>query len=278
MSRMLGYLAQHPSAASSAVGGALFDAFAALARVHQDGWGTAASTPSGVVRATSSPDALTGADELARQTQSRATARLLYLRFASAGSAPAPENCQPFVRHGIAFAHNGLLSPRDRAWDLLSPDERSHLRGTTDSEVYLALVIRELFVDETADAGVAVARAATRLRALYPDACLNALLLTRDGLVAVQSSAGRPPPLAAFASRGHRTEDLPPGHGPDYNVIATTTLRNGTTIVSTSGVEREGWRILPEDSVTLITLAGTRTIPLPPSPTPIAIRSYSRGG
>jgi predicted glutamine amidotransferase len=262
MSRMLGYLTPHTSDASSAVGAALLDAFAALARVHQDGWGAAVATASGAVKATWSTEALSGSDELARHTQGDATARLVYLRFASAGSAPATENCQPFVRHGIAFAHNGVLSPRDRAWDLLSPNERSHLRGTTDSEVYFALVIRELFVDETADAADAAARTAARLRALYPDACLNALLLTRDGLVAVQSSAGRPPPLAAFTSRGQLFEDLPPGHGPDYNALATTTLNNGTIVVCTSGVEREGWRLLPEDSVTRITAAGETMIPL----------------
>lgn len=262
MSRMLGYLGARPVDAASAVGVETLGGFAALARVHADGWGIAETDRRGAVTGVWRTDRLRDARELTSRTAHRAVSRVLYVRFASAGSPTSPANIQPFVRHGLAFAHNGLLTPRDLAAGLLSADERGHLRGTTDSELYFALLLRELLGGGAAAVAEAAARATARLRALYPDACLNALILSRDELIAVQSSADRPPPLAAFAARGHDLDELPPGHGDDYNRLEIAELPEGTTVVSTSGVLRGERRFLPQDSVTRVTTESVRAIAL----------------
>lgn len=262
MSRMLAYLAPRSADAARAVGDEILDSFAALSRVHADGWGIAEADRNGKVTGLWRTDRLHDARELTHHTAHRAASRILYLRFASAGAPASLVNSQPFVRHGVAFAHNGLLAPRNLAADLLSADERAHLRGTTDSELYFALLLRDLLGGDATAVAEAAARATARLRTLYADACLNALILSRGELIAVQSSADRPPPLAAFVARGHVLDELPPGHGDDYNRLQIAELPEGTTVVSTSGVLRSERRFLPEDSVTRVTTESVRTFAL----------------
>jgi predicted glutamine amidotransferase len=244
MSRMIGFVTDRPSSPSRALGGDLLDSFLALSALHCDGWGYAS-----VVHSDPLPRVSTGLGPVRAEWHPVvATSGLLYLRFASAGAAVTPENLQPFIGDGIAFAHNGALVPRELAERRLTDAERAALRGTTDSEVYFAKLRRRLaatgsLTPETLAAGVA------RVRALYPAACLNAMLLVGDALVVVHSPGTVAPPLAAFAARGVADDRLPPGHHAGYNVLATTRLATGARVVATSGVDTTGWQKLEADTV-----------------------------
>ncbi|TXN30412.1 class II glutamine amidotransferase [Lacisediminihabitans profunda] len=252
---MLGYVAPRAHRTSEAIGTDTLAQFTALAHLHADGWGVATLDASGDVGVTGGRSQASPA-ELAPHVDPPARARTIYLRFASRGSPPTPENTQPFLRDRLAFQHNGLMAPRDRALEMLSVEDRLHLRGTTDSEVYFAVLRSELQGQPTGDPGLSdVARAVTRLRAQYPASCLNALLLTKHGLIVVHSAGTASAPLAAFAAREADPTRLPPGHGSDYNILRYTSTESGAHVVSTTGVEQDGWTDLPADSISLITAA-----------------------
>lgn len=257
MSRMLAAIAASPATAVDMIGAALRDEFAQLSHLHADGCASAHLDENGTVtRRLAVPVPTLGRDEHAR-------AHLLYLRFASAGAPASAENSQPFVRDNAAFAHNGLLSPRDALLSILTRPDM--LTGSTDSEAYAALVHEQARLprgDKGARSMIdALAAAAARLRTIYPEACLNAVLLTPAGLHVVYSPGAGPAPLAAFAQRGHTAPNLPPEHDDaSYNLLKMTELdsRGGTThVVATSGINRHGWSELPRDTVTLVPGSGS---------------------
>lgn len=264
MSRMIAYVAAAPLDGPSALGADRLAQFAGLARLHADGWGTAWVEPGGRVRATGSPESAASAD-LVRRLAEPSTTRLAYLRFASRGAPPAPENVQPFLRHGAAFAHNGLLAPRESALALLTPTEQAALRGITDSEIYFSVLRRALESDPEAgtahdDVAARLARAVSEVRHRFEHSCLNALLLTPAALYVVHSAGTAPPPHAAFAERGFDRGDLPPGHDASYNTLWTTVTDAGTRIVSTTGIDVDGWSPLPPDTVTAVTAEVLRSV------------------
>lgn len=262
MSRMLSYVAREPLSMAAAVGDDLLAQFAALSRLHADGWGTAwRDAATGAVLTAGAATPLDGPDEWAAALSAPSTARMVYLRFASRGAPPAPENVQPFRRDDAAFQHNGLVSPREDALALLGHEQRAELRGTTDSEVYFAVV-------RTSGHGVGafgdpsgIARGVARLRAHFPAACLNAMLLTESGLRVVHAAGTARVPLAAFVDRGADVAALPPGHDDDYNTLRTTASPSGARIVATTGIDQEGWTRLADESVFVVTedgVAGVR--------------------
>lgn len=257
MSRMLAFSSPTPISWADAVGAERMGAFSALASLHADGWG-AASTEHGEaayehgVRGHGSVDPFGPAAIAELAAAPPASAGLLYLRFASAGP-PALDDIQPFVRDGVAFQHNGALAPRDALIALLDDDERSRLRGTTDSEVYAARVRREILALDPAQAPAqalaqAVARGVGAVRARFGEACLNAFVLAHGMLAVVHSPGSVPLPAAAFARRGWRG-DLPPGHDERYNVLSVT--RDPVVTVATTGIDQSGWDPLPVETVSV---------------------------
>ena len=274
MSRMLAFVADRTLTPREALGEGLLAAFADLASLHADGWGSAWIDAGGEVASVGSveafePGELDGAEASA--------ARLMYLRFASKGSPALSENTQPFVRNGLAFQHNGLLAPRDRALGLLAPADVAEIVGTTDSEVYFAVVRRHLREagPNVAARLAAIAAAVNELRAVYPDACLNAFLLDGARLYVVHSAGRAATPLPAFAERGFTPESLPPGHGPDYNTLWVGRAASGAVVVATTGVDQQGWDVLPRDSVSCIDAAGIRSVPIEPAVANAGLRSVS---
>lgn len=249
MSRMLAYVAAEPMSSADALDDRLLAQFAALARLHADGWGTAwLDGSTGVVRSVASADAPVGGAEWMDALAVPSTARMIYLRFASRGAAPAPENSQPFHRDSRAFQHNGLLSPREDLLDLLDLDERAALRGTTDSEAYFA-VLRGFARGPAGWAAPTIARGVARVRTRFYAACLNAMLLSESGLFVVHAPGTVPAPLGAFAARGADLDTLPPGHDEDYNTLRTTTRGGGVRLVATTGVDHRDWTRLDDESV-----------------------------
>jgi predicted glutamine amidotransferase len=257
---MLAYVGHRPVDAAAAFGDDLLASFAARSRVHADGWGAGWRTESGVAARLATGRPATR-DDLARAIRMPTTAALLYLRFGSAGTGLSETEAQPFVFGDEAFQHNGALAPADRLRSQLTDDERATLRGSNDSELYFTRLRRALRPGTAIDP-TRIADAVAAVRASYPDACLNALLLTPDALVAVHSSAGRPAPLAAFAARGLDVADLPPGHGTDYNALFTRRTPSGARVVATTGIPLGGWDPLPENTVSLLTPDSVASVPI----------------
>ena len=258
---MIAYLSPAGALSSEeALGGEVWRSFLALSALHRDGWGIASidgRDGSGPRLAVGPGDEGTG---MRIAGAAPAAGRLHYLRFASAGSAVRAENLQPFAADGVAFAHNGALVPRAAALDALPAAERTRLRGDTDSEVYAAHV--RLALGAGGDPEEAVAAAVAGMRALFPAACLNALVLAGGELLAVHAAGTVPPPWAAFARRGATT--LPPGHDADYNVLSAAVLPSGVQAVASRGVAGDGWRPLPADTVTRFAPgAPPRTVRIP---------------
>lgn len=250
---MLGYAAAEPLAVADALGDRLLAEFAALSRLHADGWGTAWLDPhSGAVECVVGANAPIGGHQWAAALSEPSAARMIYLRFASHGAPASPENSQPFLRDQAAFQPNGLLVPRDELLDLLDPGERSRLRGTTDSEAYFSVVRASSRAARPIPArwsATTIARDVARVRSRFPAACLNAMLVTRSGLRVVHAAGTAPAPLAAFAGRGADLDSLPPGHDDDYNMLRMTSTGDGTRIVATTGVDQCGWTRLAENTV-----------------------------
>jgi glutamine amidotransferase len=257
MSRMLAYIAAEPLPLASAVSEPLLAQFTDLARLHADGWGTAwRDVATGEVRTAGSATAPVGGEEWAQALAPATTSRMLYLRFASRGAPPAPENVQPFLRDGTAFQHNGLIAPRGDLVELLTADGRRELRGTTDSEAYFTAVrtaVRQApgFYDPAA-----VAHAVARVRTRFAGACLNAMILTDSTLIIIHAEGTTGAPLTAFAGRGFGADALPTGHDDSYNALSTTVSATGARIIATTGIDQESWTKLDDEFVFTVSPGG----------------------
>lgn len=267
MSRMLGYIAEEPLSLDRAVGQAVLTQFTDLARLHADGWGTAWRDPAtGAVRTAGSATAAVGGEEWNLAVRQASTSRLLYLRFASRGAPPAPENTQPFLRDSAAFQHNGLISPREDLLSLLSARDATALRGTTDSEAYFAVLRSTVRQSSDSCDATSVARAVARVRTRFPTACLNGMLVTKATLMIVHAAGAVGAPLAAFAGRGFGVGALPPGHDDGYNALSTTVSATGAQIVATTGIDQASWTRLDDESVFTFSRAGISRTPIPRHP------------
>jgi predicted glutamine amidotransferase len=159
-------------------------------------------------------------------------------------------NTHPFTGDGLAFAHNGSVPVDGPLEQLLSPARAAALTGTTDSERYFAVVRRHL--RKAPDLPTATLAAVRELRALYPLASLNALLLDGTSLVAVHASArsALPPEDTELC----REAGLPQDHLDDYFALRIRHTAEGVQIGST-GFGQAGWEPLPADCITTIGLA-----------------------
>jgi glutamine amidotransferase len=108
---------------------------------------------------------------------------LAHIRHATAGE-PSVENTHPFEQHGRLFAHNGVLG------DL--PGLRRRLgrhielvHGTTDSELYFALITKRI-EEADGDVGAGITAAANEIAADFPLYSLNMLITTATDVWALR--------------------------------------------------------------------------------------------
>lgn len=257
MCRLLGYVARTATSFSEVIGHGQSAAFQRLARVHGDGWGAmwvrdARSGPS-LRRFRTQGDGLLDEALTSALATCPARAGVAHLRMATGGLPVRLTNTHPFTDGRFGLAHNGSIVPTAGLRDLLSAASIARLTGTTDSEMYFALV-RER-VHDGLQLGAAVGAAVTTLRAHYPVASLNAMVLSRRELVVVRASTDAPPPLHHFANRGFAPDDLPLGHGPDYYRLSWRRAGADAIAFASSGIDTAGWAQLPRDSVTTVDLA-----------------------
>ncbi|WP_326584670.1 class II glutamine amidotransferase [Streptomyces sp. NBC_00481] len=268
---MLGYAAARPTSFHLLIGDEQLARFVSLSAVHGDGWGTswlaadAADNAPERVRTHRSPDSADG-DPLFRTHAETvlSTARLAHLRWATVGFPVALRNTHPFHTDGMSFAHNGKIASDGELDELLAGHGQTELAGDTDSERYFALVRGELRTDPT-ETPSAVLRAATALRGRYPNASLNAMLLTGTELVIVHANA--------LASNPVKDLRAMPGEPPTDHLSAYFLMRwrrtaDGSLVFVSSGIDAQGWQPLPEESVTTVDLRSLtmRTVTISPLP------------
>lgn len=260
MCRLFAYAAPRETTVSEVIGAETAEAFQQMTKVHNDGWGTAwlAAGPGETLPEVESLRISTPGqhDPLLTSSlhESPSLARLVHLRLATDDHKRTKVNTHPFVADGIAFAHNGSIIPVERFADLLEPEAFENTEGTTDSELYFALVrqtIRE--VDGTVADGVV--RALQILRGAFPGSSFNAVLLTQDELIVVHANSTARVTDEVFRSYGIDPDDLPIDHTDKYYKLAMKQHDDGTTVFSSTGIDLAGWTRIPDDTITHIDLA-----------------------
>jgi predicted glutamine amidotransferase len=244
MCRLLGWAGRQPIAVADVLGPAALADFTALSLQHSDGWGMgwwpeplpANGSPSSERSTTRAADDPHFAD-LIRSIH--ADAAFVHLRWANTGMAVQPANTHPFVRGGMAFAHNGAIHPFDRIDEITPAGYESEVRGTTDSERYFMAIAARLDAGDTMRD--AVAAVVERIFAEFLPTSLNAMLLAPDALYVVSAHDN---------SRAPKRDD---GSGPDPNFYTLSSRVVGDSLViASSGFaqpQADGWRPLPNMSL-----------------------------
>ncbi|WP_197379276.1 class II glutamine amidotransferase [Mycolicibacterium mengxianglii] len=261
MCRLLGVVSVNPISIADAVGDSVLRDFAALTKIHGDGWGVAGvdhlgDTPHIQVSA----GCALGDPEFDAATHDRRfSAALVHLRWATNGLAVEPQNSHPFLADGVAMAHNGSIKPMAPLDDLLEPAVAAALRGTTDSERYFAVIRQHR---RTApNLAEAVRRAVVQLRQIYPDASLNALILGEGTLIVVDAHAHSR--LLDEDIEEINGTDLPAEHLEDYFALRIARPADGVVVVASTGFGDLGWEPLAAESVTAISMRDLTVEQLP---------------
>lgn len=181
MCRLLGWAASSPRTLADLLGEEDLDSFTDLSRKHGDGWGVAwrSGTDLAVRKGT---EAAYASPEFTRWTHSEPhDLGLVHLRWATLGLDVVPENTHPFSDGQVAFAHNGSVRPPASLDDLLTPEMRAQLTGTTDSERYFRAVLSRTGTDGLLEG---LARTVHAIAETKDFTSLNCVLLTPDTLYA----------------------------------------------------------------------------------------------
>jgi gamma-glutamyl hercynylcysteine S-oxide hydrolase len=256
--RLIGFASLTSESIGDVIGEQQCDMFQDMSRLHRDGWGTMwldedpASETAAVAAVRSVASGLGDVDLRSSLISHPSRARVAHLRLASRGMPIRPENTHPYVAGGLGFAHNGAILPTDDLRSLLTEESLAEVRGTTDSELYFAL-IRQNLRD-----GVSLSRATVdavaEIRGLYPLASLNALVLSENQLIAVHASRHTPIPHTEFEESGLPQHELPLEHATDYYRMGCYRSSNGSIAFSSVGIDMAGWHELPQESVTTVDL------------------------
>lgn len=253
MCRLLGYVARHPTSVVEVLGREHFDAFTALTAVHGDGWGMAWQDPDDhSMRTASSADSAIRDPTYARLAGQRlGRAGIVHLRWASPGLPVTPQNTHPFVVDGYAFAHNGHISPVERLEGLLTRESRAELRGDTDSERYFRFVMQ--CIAAQGDDAEGLSQALGVLVGEFPDASLNALMLTPTHVYGVHINSRASAPVTGLRKLFDSEEEIPYRHTDDYFAMDFRISPDAVHVIS-SGIDPEGCTPVPEDTAAMVDL------------------------
>ena len=259
MCRLLAYAAPRDTTVSEVIGAENAEAFQHMTTVHNDGWGTAwlAAGPGESIPEVESLRISTPGQHdpllASALAQDYSNARLVHLRLATDQHKRTKVNTHPFLEDGIAFAHNGSIIPVERFEQLLEPEAYEHIEGTTDSELYFAFLrqsIRE--VGGTVSDGVV--KGIQTMRTTFPEASLNAVILTDAELIVVHANSTAFVTDDTFRSYGIDPDELPNDHREHYYKLAMRQEPDGTTVFSSTGTDLAGWSRVPDDTITRIDL------------------------
>lgn len=236
MCRMFGFLTDRPRSVAEAAGHDL-QTFHDLGRIHHDGWGIA-SWDGQRARVHHDPEPVMESASFWPMVDALTTDQsIFHLRLATEGLAVREENCHPFIDGNVCFAHNGQFSktPEILAEVVDSCDYRP--RGTTDSELYFALILRNH------SRGLA-----------WPEAILDAartiLALVPAGQVwALDCMLGTEEALYAFSlAFPELVPDRPEGYY-DLHFLASTDAEGRSLRISSQGPESPRWTLLTQRTV-----------------------------
>ena len=253
MCRLFGYVSNERTSPSSELGAENFDEFTALTRIHADGWGMAWNDPeTGQVRIAKSTQRADLDPEYA-DLSTRASSRsgFVHLRWATGDLAVTPENTHPFLDDNMAFAHNGHIFPIEQLESLLTPDSLARLKGTTDSERYFQLIRQS--IERLGNARAGVSEALRTLIQRFPNASLNALLLTDTHLFAIHVNSRADSPKEQLRSLVETSDALPARHGNEYYAMDYRSTHAHYRVIS-SGLSRERWTPAPPDAAVAVSL------------------------
>lgn len=259
MCRLLAYAAPRPTTVTEVIGGENTEAFQRMTSVHNDGWGSAwlAAGPGEAQPEVEAVRVSTPGQHdpmlTAALRESPSNARLVHLRLATAGFKRTTVNTHPFTADGLAFAHNGTIAPVSAFDGLIDPEDAERIEGSTDSELYFAVLRRH--IREVGGTIVDGAESALQLlRTTFPHASLNAVLLSPDELVVIHANSTARVTEDTFRALGHEPDELPPGHIETYYALAMLQQPDGTTVFSSTGIDLAGWSRVPDDTITRIDL------------------------
>lgn len=261
MCRLLGVVTEAPGTLAHGLAEEI-PLFTALSERHRDGWGVAWSQRGEQVQLDRSTETALRSGEYARAVDgARGDAFLVHLRRASPGLPLELRNTHPFLRRGLAFAHNGEFDVLPAVRDAILARGGPEPEGTTDSELLFSLVLalaEEQGIEPGAD-GSQWARilqeACAELTGLLaraggrPAEALNLLLLTPAALVAFTRWD---PPLAARHGRG------------DDMYALRVQQRLGRVVISSSGYDLPGARSLPQGAAVWVDRETLAVGELPP--------------
>jgi predicted glutamine amidotransferase len=183
MCRLLAVASRTPTTLVDVLSGDLAS-FVDLSRHHADGWGMSWYEGDGELSVAKDIGPAHSSDLLGKLLRTaESDLALLHLRLATPGLAVALENTHPFTAGSTAFAHNGAIEPFEEVDELLSPEARSELRGTTDSERYFLASLAAL--EQAGAIERALPGLFERIGRRYSYTALNFVLLTAERLYAV---------------------------------------------------------------------------------------------
>ncbi len=253
MCRLLGFISPVPTTAVDLIGVDECRQWQSMGTVHDDWWGTAWIDPraEAVARFRTPTE---GADDprLTRALDAEASeGQICHLRMATTGLKDLEENTHPFLADGVAMAHNGSVHPIERLREFVSVAEADEVGGTTDSAIVFALVLRRLRHGESLlDAVIGTVR---MLRAGFDRPGMNLLFLTTEEMIVVHATAGTQVP--------YLQEPLPPDHHDHYYRMSWQRSPENAMIVSSSGLEHNGWSLIEQNTIMRLTVAdGAETI------------------
>ena len=244
MCRLVGWVSDVPMTLQEVLGDSGLSRLTALSHVHEDGWGMAWWDGAELSSVSSHLPAHRADGFLPATREVRSDAALLHLRWATPGISVRPENTHPFLLGDWAFGHNGAVRPADGLLPMLRAQEAEELRGDTDSERFLRVLLARV-TEHGLDEG---------LRRTVADVCeeltpssLNALLLGRNELTALCNhgapSLGDAPVLGGppedqpgyFDLRWRRTDNAVVVTSEPLDEGEWTPMRNGTALVVQRG-------------------------------------------
>jgi predicted glutamine amidotransferase len=251
--RLLGYVARQPVSVVDVLGEEDFEVFTSLTAVHGDGWGMAWQDPQdrSLRTTTSATSAVLDPtyEQLTRAPLGRAG--MVHLRWATPGLEVNPENTHPFTEDAYAFAHNGHISPIDRLDRLLGPAARAALRGSTDSERYFRFVLQ--CIAERGDDEEGLRQALGVLTTEFPEASLNALLLTPTQMFGVHFNSRASVPIEGLRGLFESEDELPHRHTDEYFAMDFRLTPDAVHVIS-SGIDAQGWTPVPENTAASVDL------------------------
>ncbi|WP_201518845.1 class II glutamine amidotransferase [Gulosibacter hominis] len=259
MCRLFAYAAPVETTVGEMIGVSNAEAFQQMTTIHNDGWGSAwlAAGPGETVPEVESVRVSTPGQHDPMLNSALLSvpsyARLVHLRLATDAHKRTKTNTHPFVADGIAFAHNGSITPVEGFDELLPEPWQQGIEGSTDSERYFAFV-RRMIAESDGTVADGLIRAVRELRAKFPTASLNAVLLTEDELLVVHANSTAMVTDESFRACGIDPTLLPADHAHDYYKLAMLQLADGTTVFSSTGIDLAGWTRIPDDTITRIDL------------------------